>query len=849
MAGENPPRKDEGVNPDAQNWNMDPSQQNTAEAEQNSAEDAEKKECERLNKEIDNYYCAEIIRVGKEAGLNIENGMDTRDWTNPADLQTLLDALKANREKEAAAKEEGAKKEAPAAAAVVAVATTEAAPAEGASAAATSAEATPAEGASATTTSAEAAPAEATPAGSNDGNSHGEAIAAAAAAVAAGATLGEAANAASRATAGEGSNENINAEAVEESNSAEIAENNEKAEKNKKRGRGLMGFISRHPRLARVGGVISGLALGAALLFGGAKLNEMQHNQWDADRTPITDEMDAEFDYNQESLGGYAIDYRADFANELGNDYNENKLGPLDVTSPERLQGLQSDSEYRTAFQEAYGNQAEAAAALYANLPADAKGIDALDNLNYDELCDAVENDGDLYAQMQEKIGYTINGSHYRKTTLDGMHKAFYMRSATYPGQQISYKTTEGAYDTIDTTGKTIIAMDVMDKDGSVLDTQYFLEECGNLIVDGVEGMKSIEETPDVVPETPTPETPTPGTPTPETPTPGTPTPGTPTPETPTPETPTPEPKPTPTPEPTPTPTPEPKPTPTPEPKPTPTPEPTPTPTPEPKPTPTPEPTPTPGLDPKNEKAEYENAGGDDQQQLDAGELTEPNQQEGDFNSDEGNFGYEVKEGTGDNNGDGVVDQTNEQRGAMDTNLDSGDLSGRKVAEVVDAQSQVEEAGADGTDTRGDAASEYVAPGATEDTSAEEQARIEEEQRAAREAAEQAERDRQAAEEQARIDAQRQAEEEAARQREAEERAAQEAAAQAAAEQAAREAAQRQAEEEAARQAEAAAEAARQAEAAAEAARQEEAARQQAAQEGQDAADWAAGEFDLGGGN
>ena len=44
MAGENPPRKDEGVNPDAQNWNMDPSQQNTAEAEQNSAEDAEKKD-------------------------------------------------------------------------------------------------------------------------------------------------------------------------------------------------------------------------------------------------------------------------------------------------------------------------------------------------------------------------------------------------------------------------------------------------------------------------------------------------------------------------------------------------------------------------------------------------------------------------------------------------------------------------------------------------------------------------------------------------------------------------------------------------------------------------------------
>ena len=137
----------------------------------------------------------------------------------------------------------------------------------------------------------------------------------------------------------------------------------------------------------------------------------------------------------------------------------------------------------------------------------------------------------------------------------------------------------------------------------------------------------------------------------------------------------------------------------------------------------------------------------------------------------------------------------------MDTNLDSGDGSGRTIAEVVEDQSKVEDAGADGTDTRGDVSSDYVAPEVTEDTSAEEQARIEAEQQAAREVAEQAERERQAAEEQARIDAEREAEQEAARQREAEERVAQ------------------------------------------------EAARQQAAQEEQDAADWAAGEFDLGGGN
>ncbi len=213
------------------------------------------------------------------------------------------------------------------------------------------------------------------------------------------------------------------------------------------------------------------------------------------------------------------------------------------------------------------------------------------------------------------------------------------------------------------------------------------------------------------------------------------------------------------------------------------------------------------------------------------GELTEPHQQEGDFNPEEGNFGYEVEPGTGDNDGDGVVDPTNEQTGAMDTSLESGDGTGRTIEEVV-AEAE-EDGGANGENTSGDESRGYVAPEVTEDTGAEEAARIAAEEEAARQAAEQAERDRQAREEQERIDAERAAEQEAARQREAEERAAQEEAAR----QAAAEAAAQQASE-------------AEQQAAAEAAAQEEAARQQAAQEEQDAADWAAGEFDLpGGGN
>ena len=51
------------------------------------------KECDQLNKEIDHYYSAEIIRVGRQLGFNIQNGMDTRDWTNPDDLWKLWIAL------------------------------------------------------------------------------------------------------------------------------------------------------------------------------------------------------------------------------------------------------------------------------------------------------------------------------------------------------------------------------------------------------------------------------------------------------------------------------------------------------------------------------------------------------------------------------------------------------------------------------------------------------------------------------------------------------------------------------------------------------------------------------------
>ena len=71
--------------------------QDGAEANTEMSEDERQKECDRLNRELDNYFCAEITRAGQKIGLDIENGMDTHEWTDPAQLRRLLNAIKAGR--------------------------------------------------------------------------------------------------------------------------------------------------------------------------------------------------------------------------------------------------------------------------------------------------------------------------------------------------------------------------------------------------------------------------------------------------------------------------------------------------------------------------------------------------------------------------------------------------------------------------------------------------------------------------------------------------------------------------------------------------------------------------------
>ena len=71
--------------------------QGEEEASAEMSEEERQRECNRLNRELDNYYCSEITRAGQRMGLNIENGMDTLAWTDPAQLRKLLNTIKAGR--------------------------------------------------------------------------------------------------------------------------------------------------------------------------------------------------------------------------------------------------------------------------------------------------------------------------------------------------------------------------------------------------------------------------------------------------------------------------------------------------------------------------------------------------------------------------------------------------------------------------------------------------------------------------------------------------------------------------------------------------------------------------------
>ena len=68
--------------------------------------EAEKQErCSKLNQELDQYFCSEIVRAAKKAGFKLENAMDTSEWTDPDQLQRLLNAVKQERGEKVASTE------------------------------------------------------------------------------------------------------------------------------------------------------------------------------------------------------------------------------------------------------------------------------------------------------------------------------------------------------------------------------------------------------------------------------------------------------------------------------------------------------------------------------------------------------------------------------------------------------------------------------------------------------------------------------------------------------------------------------------------------------------------------
>ena len=107
-------------------------------------------------------------------------------------------------------------------------------------------------------------------------------------------------------------------------------------------------------------------------------------------------------------------------------------------------------------------------------------------------------------------------------------------------------------------------------------------------------------------------------------------------------------------------------------------------------------PEPTPELEAKDPEEIEDNMGVDDDEstndltQEEAGEeserpVTPPDGSDDAYNPDTQTFGDATPEaGTGDNDNDGVVDAVDEQVGAQDTSLESGDGSGDTIQEVVE---------------------------------------------------------------------------------------------------------------------------------------------------------------------
>ena len=586
-----------GEKPSGSIWDMSP------EAEKTDAEEAEKKERERLMAEINKSFGIDIINVGTKIGLKIENTQDLKKIESNGDLQKLADALKAERE----------------AAEKVATAAAE--------------ETTGAE----EPTEVKDGAAEETEKSDESGKD-----------VAGGVIIVDTMKDASEKYASDKAEGEPEATEGSETKEAEA----EKTEKNKKRGGGLVGFFGRHPWLKRAAVFASLAALSAGMFAGGAKWQENRMSE-----TPVGVNENGGFDNGGEVLSDYemidgnVVAYEDDYLNHESDGKNKNKVNPeRDVTSPERFGDIETDDHdgWVEAYNEAYGRQPQAGIAVFLDIPEEVRSRFGITEDNYDELCERLiegDSNGD-YDTIHDIVMEDAASSEWSRFVYegeengDGKLKVLALQGYAEDGDYHA-KDIHGRFDEVDAKGKTIIVQAVKDKDGDVMYEHYYLEYCGNLIVEEVKGITPVEETGDPTPAV-------------------------------TPEKPAPEPE-----------------------------------------KPTPEPVIPPTLEPKDvEKAREIISEDDHTTDLGPGEVTDGEEHAHPGTFDGGHFDETPDPLTGDKDGDGVADGESSLVGEMDTNKESADGSGRKVKEIVEAQTERTDSGVNDEDTTIDTSGGVVTDGA-----------------------------------------------------------------------------------------------------------------------------------------
>ena len=400
---------------------------------------------------------------------------------------------------------------------------------------------------------------------------------------------------------------------------------------------------------------LGALTLATALLFTGAtqlRKNMQNRQPWTTSTETDGGDIDDRYGDAMEAMESQGI---IDGYGEEGMWSCDTKTGKYNFADAEAVAEAVETNDAREMLKYTARNQSESFADYMVSMPDEVRPESLRGITDIREMEKAIENlSNDEHKAVFENFSDVLDNATVKDITLNGRYDNAYMRLKDSNGD-VTHDNMELVRCTTTENGTHAQEITLHDKDGNVIgtfivkaNTNTSIGKKGCMQVVRPEGspeLSSLDEIPENPDEpgepTSTPETPDTPTPTPETPD-------------------------------TPTPTPE-------------TPD-TPTPTPE-----TPEPdSPTPELEAKDpEEIEKNMDVSDDEStndltQMEAGEQTERPETNGDYNPDTQTFGDTSPEaGTGDTDGDGVVNSGAEQTGAQDTSLESADGSGRTIEQVI----------------------------------------------------------------------------------------------------------------------------------------------------------------------